>query len=359
MQKSDKIKRFDPNGIGQTNNQIFGLPFNYEDSEIIVIPVPWDLTTSYLSGTAFGPQAVFDYSPQIDLFDFDVPNAWQMGIFMLPISDYWLAENKRLRPKAEKYLDFLEKTNNPSLPMEMQQILKEINQSCFELKTKYKEITDKVLKDGKLPCILGGDHSTPLALMESLGEKYDSFGILQIDAHADLRVAYEGFELSHASIMHNALNIPAIDQLVSVGVRDLCELEFAAAENDFRITAFYDKDLKKAQFTNEKGWNIYCQEIIESLPQNVYVSFDIDGLCPEFCPNTGTPVPGGLTFSEAIFLLNTLVDSGRQIIGFDLSEVSVGGANATSSAAEYNANVGSRVLYKLCNLMGKSQGIIN
>lgn len=361
MQESDKTSNFDqssfnPNDVGDTNGNLFGLPFDYDNANIIVVPIPWDLTTSYLAGTAYGPQAVLDYSPQIDLFDFDVPDAWKKGIYMLPISETCLAKNQEMRPKAEKYIHYLETHGTKvSLPTEMKEISEQINVACSDLKKTYRTSIEKILEDGKRVCVLGGDHSTPLALMEVLGEKcqakQEEFGILQIDAHADLRIAYEGFELSHASIMYNALKIPNLSKLVSVGVRDLCEAEYEMAEKDSRIQAFYDHDIRKNLFTQEKNWKTICDEIIAELPQKVYVSFDIDGLKPAFCPNTGTPVPGGLDFSQAMFLLTQLVESGRELIGFDLSEVSVGGASPLSPVAEYNANVGSRILYKLCNLL--------
>ncbi|MFM8960365.1 MAG: arginase family protein, partial [Bacteroidota bacterium] len=170
------------------------------------------------------------------------------------------------------------------------------------------------------------------------------FGILQIDAHMDLREAYEGFRYSHASIMFNALQIPSLTSLVQVGIRDYCPAEKELAQEDDRIRSWFDHDLQAANFRGQH-WNNLCVDIIKDLPDKVYVSFDIDGLEPFNCPGTGTPVPGGLAYAQAIHLLETLYHSGREIIGFDLCEVA-----PSKGDREWNANVGARILYKLCNL---------
>src|SRR5690606_2133030 len=118
--------------------------------------------------------------------------------------------------------------------------------------------------------------------------------VLQIDAHADLRRAYEGFQYSHASIMYNILEeIPAVTKLVQVGIRDYCDEEFEAiTKSQGRIVTFFDRDLKAGAYQG-KTWDQQTDEIIRELPERIYISFDIDGLDPKLCPNTGTPVPGG------------------------------------------------------------------
>jgi agmatinase len=178
--------------------------------------------------------------------------------------------------------------------------------------------------------------------MQALAEKNPSFGILHIDAHADLRQAYEGFEYSHASIMFNAIKLPQISHLVQVGIRDYCEAEVNLITNEPRIYTFFDREIKHSQFEG-KSWSAICDSIIETLPEKVYLSFDIDGLDPKLCPNTGTPVPGGLELEQSIFLVEKLVKSGRTIIGFDLNEVAPGNN-------EWDANVGARLLYRLANM---------
>ena len=203
---------------------------------------------------------------------------------------------------------------------------------------------------GKVPAVLGGDHSTPLGLMQAVAEQEGDFGILQIDAHADLRNAYEGFTYSHASIMFNALKIPQLKKLVQVGIRDICQAEAVMAEKNERIRIFYDSDLKTAAFEG-KSWKEQVKEIVEELPEKVYVSFDIDGLDPKLCSATGTPVPGGFEFEEAMYLIKSVVESGRKIVAFDLCEVGPG-------EDEWNGNVGARVLYRMANLAGVSQGFL-
>jgi len=142
--------------------------------------------------------------------------------------------------------------------------------------------------------------------------------------------------------MFNALKLQQVQKLVQVGIRDLCQDEFNLVQADNRVVMFNDYELKAEAF-NGKLWHQQCEAIVAQLPQKVYISFDIDGLQPELCPNTGTPVVGGLSFNQAHYLLRMVVKSGKQIIGFDLNEVSPGDN-------DWDANVGARVLYKLCLL---------
>lgn len=341
---------FDPNGVGLKNGNFIGLPFSEEEAAIILLPVPWDVTVSFAEGTATGPQNILDASSQLDLYDADIPEGWKAGIFFKNDRDAWLQQSKKLRPKSKAYIDFLEEGGKVVDNPEMQTILNEINQACLQLKNEVKETTAALLDQGKLVGLVGGDHSTPLGYLEALAEKHREFSVLQIDAHLDLREAYEGFTYSHASIFYNALKIPQIDKLVQVGIRDYCDTEAAlVASLPDRIRVFYDKEIKEAGFKGGSFHNT-CMEIIHSLGDKVYVSFDIDGLQPSYCPNTGTPVPGGFQFEEAVYLLKLLVESGRKIIGFDLNEV--GGVGN-----DWDGNVGARILYQLCIWAAKSTGL--
>lgn len=347
MSKAEKIANFDPNGIGARNGNLFGLPFDYADSQIVIIPVTWDVSVSYKDGTANAPAAILEASPQLDLYDPDVVDAWKNGICMLPISESQTILNRDLRAEAVAYIEALEKGQFEI--SNQADTLQRINTACENLKNEVKQQASRIIADGKIPAVLGGDHSTPLGLMEALAERHGTFGILQIDAHADLRDAYEGFTYSHASIMFNALRIPTMRRLVSVGVRDVSEAEVELAKEDARIKAFYDWEIKeKVHIKRTHTWARFCRKIVKHLPRKVYVSFDIDGLDPKLCAQTGTPVAGGLALHEAFYLLKTLVKSGRTIIGFDLCEV------APNTDTEWNANVGARVLYKLCNLCVES-----
>lgn len=347
LSKQQKIANFNDSWVGINNGNIFGLPFDQSESDIVLIPVTWDVTTSYCPGTAKGPEAILHASPQLDLFDPDLKDAWKNGIYMQPISAKWLDLNHSLRPKAEKCIDALEKgtdTNNKKF----KGYYSEINKACENLKSAVYDDAQTLLQQNKLVGVVGGDHSSPLGLMEALAEKYNEYGILQIDAHADLRVAFEGFTYSHASIMFNALQIAGVSKLVQVGIRDICEAEvILIQQSNGRIATFYDWQIKEDQY-NGISWDTICKQIISQLPKHVYISFDIDGLDPKLCPHTGTPVAGGFELQHTFYLLKKLVESGRTIIGFDLCEV-------TPGEDEWDGNVGARVLYKLCNLMWQSQ----
>jgi len=344
------LEKFNPNDLGLSNGNFAGLPFTYEEAELVIIPIPWDVTTSYLPGTSRGPQAILDYSTQLDLYDFDYPQLWRRGIFMKPISKTVLTKNDELRKKAAAYIGFLEKGGDPIKSIKWKNELDEVNKGCLWLKNWVKKEVRKCWMDGKKVVLLGGDHSTPLGYLELLASAHPGFGILQIDAHADLRPAYEGFTYSHASIMYNAMKVKNISRLVSVGIRDICDQEVQMAKNsDGRILPFYDHILRREILKNPKqNWKKWCKNIVAALPEEVYISFDIDGLRPEYCAHTGTPVPGGLDIQEAYMLINAVVKSGRRIIGMDLNEVSLGGGNIEKNPAlEYNANTGCRLLYKM------------
>ena len=345
MTKEEVIGMFDPNGPGVHGN-LFGLPFSIDQAQLVIVPVPWEVTVSYHTGTAKGPHAILQASTQVDLAFKEIPNAWKMGVSMLPISLELFEESFKLRELSVKHIQALAEgakleSDNP--------LVAKVNEGCENLNVYLKAITGKLLSQGKMVAVLGGDHSTPLGLLRALTEYFPRFGILQIDAHADLRKAYEGFTYSHASIMHNALKLPAVQRLVQVGIRDYCDEELSAMKQAMgRVATYFDDDLK-AHLLEGTSWVTLCKRIIDDLPQDVYISFDIDGLNPALCPNTGTPVPGGLEFEQALHLVKTLVKSGRRIIGFDLCEVAPGNN-------DWDANVGARLLYFLSNWMGVSQG---
>jgi agmatinase len=348
MSKQEKIDAFNPNGIGLQGAGLFGLPFSVAESEVVVLPVPWDVTISFTDGTSGAPEAIMWASKQVDLYYPGHKDAWKMGIAMGNIPLEWVDLNKHYRKKALEVIAKLESGVAVDSP-DLSSLLSEINNQCAELVDYVYNQSKEQFTEEKLIGVLGGDHSTSLGLIRALAEIHNEFGILQIDAHADLRESYEGFEYSHASVMSNALKNPNITKLVSVGVRDVCEQEMEVIFNsDDRIITFFDEQLKN-KFFNGIAWDTICSDIIKELPNLVYLSFDIDGLSPYLCPNTGTPVPGGLSFEQAVYLIKKVVSSGRTIIGFDLVEVGV-------SESELDTNVGARMLYHLCNQMGVSNG---
>ncbi len=348
MTKQEKIAAFDPNSIGQVNSGMYGLPFTEEESEIVIVPVPWEVTVSYGGGTAEAPYAVLDASYQVDLYDPVVKDAWQYGIFFDDLDEQVSFKSHSLRKKAEACISFLagEDTNHDKAEIEDYQ--REIHEGCLWLNDFVKRRVLHFLNQGKTVGLLGGDHSTPLGMMQALAEKFGDFAILQIDAHADLRDAYEGFEFSHASIMYNALKLKNVEKLVQVGIRDYCQEELEVINNaKGRVKTFFDRDIKHAQY-NGDTWSAVCDRIVAELPQKIYLSFDIDGLDPKLCPNTGTPVAGGFEAEQVLFLIEKVIKSGRQILAFDINEI------APAEDNDWDANVGARLLYRIANMVALS-----
>lgn len=336
---------FNPNAVANPNNNIFGLPFTEEESKVVILPVPWEVTVSYGAGTARAAEHVFKSSMQVDLLDMDGNAGWKQGFFMKEIDKKLLLKSDYLRKEAELYIDYISQGAELLKNKFMCKSVKEINEGSNYLNNWVYEQSKAILDKQKIVGLLGGDHSTPLGLMKALAEKHGSFGVLQIDAHCDLRVKYEDFTYSHASIMYNALNeIPELTKLVQVGVRDYCEQEWEyICNSNFRVITYFDKNIKERLFEGHL-WKNITEEIIQHLPQKVYISFDIDGLDRKLCPNTGTPVPGGFESEEMIYLFKKIKESGRELIGFDLVEIGVG-------ETDWDSNVGARILWRLCNLM--------
>ena len=294
------------------SSDIFGLSSKAPQAKVIYIPVPWEHTTSYGKGTAKGPKAILKASDQVDLDHPELGSFYEAGLHMLPIPTSCGA-------KIDSEL------------------------SCNDY---VYENSQKWLTQDKLIAIVGGDHSSPFGALQAIAEKHKQFGILHIDAHADTRKAYQGFTWSHASIMRNVIEkIPEVSTLVQVGIRDFCqeETDFLKQHHN-QIKMHTDFELMRARFDGIT-WKQQTERIIQNLPSQVWISFDIDGLNPALCPTTGTPVPGGLSFHEAYFMISSLVGAGKEIIGFDLCEV---------GSAEWDGNVGARMLYHMTGWMLES-----
>ncbi|MDZ4660301.1 MAG: agmatinase family protein [Pseudomonadota bacterium] len=311
--------------------KIFGVDARKENSKIILLPVPWEVTTSYGGGTSFGPEIINKASQQVDLFDNHFGSFTDQGIFL----------EEDFGNIAELNLEFKPLARDPKS-------ITKINAASSKVNEAVRLKTSEILKSGKICGVIGGDHSAPFGALQAVAEHFKGdFGILHFDAHADLRESYQGFEFSHASIMNNVINRLSLTKLVQVGIRDYCEEEKHFIESHAEtVKTFYDDYLKSEQLKG-KPWASLVDEIISELPKNIYISFDIDGLEPSLCPNTGTPVPGGLSFNEISFFLNRLLEKNKKIVGFDLCEVSLGENRGSS---EWDANVGARILFKLCGL---------
>lgn len=336
---------FDPNNLSIVNGNYFALPFDPESSELVIVSVPWDATVSYREGTALAPDAIIDASAQVDLYDPHNPDGYKKGIATVPIEEEIMISNKFCRRDAVKIIEHLSDGGLVTDEV-ISRKLKRVNDGSAKVNKYVYDTATEWLNKGKKVALVGGDHSSPLGLIKAVGEKYDGFGVLHIDAHADLRDAYEGFTYSHASIMFNALReVDQIANLVQVGVRDFCDNEMEIIQTNPKVDTFFDHQISDRILCGE-AWSTVADDIVSKLPSKVYVSFDIDGLSPDLCPSTGTPVPGGLSYGAAVFLINRVVESGREIVGFDICEV----APHSSGEDQWDANVGARVLYKLCNL---------
>ena len=331
----------DPDAAPPADAGLFGLPTTPDEARLVIVPVPWDATTSYRPGTSRGPAAIRVASHQLDLYDADLGEPWRAGIAMLDVPDEVLRWNMSARVDAERIIAVGGRIGNDT---GLAQALQRVNDAGARLNRHVYEQVDRQLRAGKLVGVLGGDHSVPYGAIARIAESYDDFGILHVDAHSDLREAYEGFEWSHASIMYNVIRkIPQMKKLVQVGIRDFAKTEVdVVTASHGRVIVHHDSTLVERQFAGET-WKIICDAIVSELPQRVYVSFDIDGLDPKLCPSTGTPVPGGLSFQQAAYLIKRVVQLGKTIIAFDLNEVVPG-----PDGDEWDANVGARMLYKLC-----------
>jgi agmatinase len=342
------LSQFNANGPSNPKNNIFGLPFTEEEARVVILPVPWEVTVSYGAGTSRAAEHIFQASMQVDLFDSETNEAWRKGIFMRPPDRKVLMKSDYLRKEAELYINYTSKGEMLEKNTFMCKSLREINEGSAIMNNWVYEQTRDLLANGKLVVLLGGDHSVPLGYFKAIAEKHGDFGILQIDAHCDLRKCYENFVYSHASVMYNALQeIPQLKRLVQVGVRDYSEEEWEYISNsNYQVITYFDRDIKERGYEGQT-WKQIADEIVSHLPDKVYISFDIDGLDPKLCPCTGTPVQGGFEVEQVLYLIKKIVQSGRRFIGFDLDEVGVGETG-------FDANVGARILWKLSNLLAAS-----
>jgi agmatinase len=334
MNKAD----FNPNDVSIKNGAFMSLDYAPEEADLILFPIPWDVTTSFRPGTSKGPQTLIDCSYQLDFSNPFIPDAWNLKIATLPVPSSWLHKSQTLRQKASRYIQFLENGGDVNDSREMQDILAECNEGGHEIHSWARSEVLNYLKQGKKIITIGGDHSVSLGPIQAHAEQFPGLSLLHFDAHADLRVAYEGFEDSHASILYNVMKNPSIRQLTQIGIRDYSPGEVEQIQKDPRIKTYFDWNIKTRLYAGE-SWDSICSEVIESLGPEVYITFDIDGLDPKLCPNTGTPVPGGLELEQAVYLIHKVRQSGRKIVGADLVEV---------APSEWDGNVGARLLFQLC-----------
>ncbi len=241
----------------------------YEDASVVVIPVPYDGTSTYGKGADKGPEAIFDAAENMELYDIETKSeAYKNGIFIAPaLYGYASPESmvKEVHHEVEKYIE-----------------------------------------KGKFVTVLGGEQSVSIGSIQAFAKKYDDLSVLQLDAHSDLRPEYEGSKFNHACAMHEA---SYSTNLVQVGIRsmDTCEIEFLRPEN-----LFTSYDIR----TNE----YWKEDVTNALGENVYITIDLDAFDPSIMPSTGTPEPGGLLWNETLDLLK-MVFRNANVVGFDIVEL--------------------------------------
>lgn len=329
---------FDPDAAASPDSGLFGLPHGPEEAAVHVMGVPFEATTSYRGGTARGPGAVLAASHQIDLFDLMFGRPYERGIWMRPLDP----EIARMGAEARSLAaPIIERGGAEAVD---EDAVRRIDAAGDEVNGRVRAFAEGCLDGGVLPVILGGDHSTPYGAMVACAARHPGLGILQFDAHADLREAFEGLRWSHASVLHNVLEDAgdAVGSLVQVGIRDLGGQEHDRIQGDPRIHAVFDQDLAEARFGGQV--RELARRTVDTLPDTVYVTFDVDALDPALCPHTGTPVPNGLAWDETMVWLDELSRSGRRVVGLDLNEVSV---PELAGDDAWDAIVGARLLYRL------------
>lgn len=316
---------------------LFDCGADARDAAVVVIGVPWEPSVSYRRGASQTPGRIARASQQVDLHSELLGRSFGAEA-ALSLREDWLRLNHHACAAAAR-------GDCAAVNAASAQLNAELAADCAALHA-----------SGRAAGVLGGDHSAAYGAIAASAAAHGArggIGVLHIDAHYDLRAAYQGFAHSHASIMHNVLEtVPAVQRLVSVGVRDYSSCERERAEKDARVQSFRERELRAALYRG-RTWADICGQIIEALPARVHISFDIDGLDPALCPHTGTPVPGGLAFGEAAFLLDAVAASGRRVVGFDLCEVA---PNPRDPEDEWDLNVAARLLHQLCALAWLGRG---
>jgi len=326
----------------------FGLNFGREESELVLLPVPFDLTCSYRRGTATAAKRIIDASHQMDFSNPDLDDFVTAGVFCEKIPADIRAINDDFSARARAYTQAYDAGVDIALEPEFLKTQHDLNEASKIVYASTYARAEQCIEENKIIGLIGGEHSASLGVIDALSDYIDSFGVLQIDAHMDLRDGYQGLTHSHATVMRHVLAINDVSRLIQVGVRDYCNEElFFVEDQKGRVKTYFDRDIHDQLFSG-KTWESICKKIVNNCPDKVYISCDIDGLSPSFCPNTGTPVPGGLTYNQVIFLIRQLVKAKKEIIGFDLVEV---------NGPEHSVDVitASHLLYQLCGYTWLSQ----
>ncbi len=264
----------------------------YKTAEIVVLPVPYDGTSTWIKGADKGPEAIIEASANMELYDIETD------------SEVYLKGIATLEPMLEN--------SSPEAMSEM-----------------VEEKVDALLKDKKFPVLLGGEHSVSIGAFRAFAKHYEQFSVLQLDAHSDMRSEYEGSTHNHACVMARAKEVATIAQ---VGIRSSCIDE---KENIDPESIFYAYELKESP--------TWMYDVSELLNDNVYITIDLDVFDPAIMPSTGTPEPDGLTYREVINFLK-LINERHNIIGLDIVELC---PNDINKAPDFLA---SKLIYQILSI---------
>lgn len=319
-------REVDPDAPRVAPGSAFDLGIPPEEARVLVIPVPWEATVSGGAGTIDGPRATLGASTEIDLHDLASGEAWRAGIAALP-------EPEGLRERSREAARLAARAREGDAAAAAA-----VDTLAGEVWRWLEDAVSRTLASGRIPLVLGGEHGLSPGAFRAAARHVPGLGILHVDAHADLRAAYEGMRSSHASALARALELPGIARVVQVGLRDVSREEVRAARAAGERVRWLDEETIAGRTLAGEPFAEIAREAVAALPETAWVSLDVDGLDPSLCPGTGTPVPGGLSFREVSFLLGEIVRSGRRLLGADVVEVGPG---------PWDGQVAARILYRL------------
>jgi agmatinase len=263
--------------------------YNYDESDIIIVPVPYDETSTWMKGADKGPDAILEASVNLEFYDIETSSeAHLKGIYTMP-------------------------------PVLQKESPEKLSEDVY-----YRILT--LLSENKFPVIIGGNHTVSIGAIKAFAEYFDNLTVLQLDAHADLRKVYEGSKLNHACAMARAREYALT---VQVGIRSISAEEVPFVERDrmfYSHELFYKKRLYK--------------KAIDKLTENVYITIDLDVFDPSLMPSTGTPEPGGPEYFELLHFLRDVIKN-KNLVGFDVVELC---PSATNKSPDF---VAAKIIYQL------------
>ena len=318
----------------------FGATTSPSDADVVIVSAPWSVTSDYGRGATYTPDAIIDSSLGKELYDAPTGLSIEGRIATAEI-DYNIQESSEMLGRDAERIVRHHSDRESRVSDYIARKIENVNEGFAEMHLSIYKQVKQWAEQGKRIAVVGGDHSVAFGAVKALAEVNEGLGVLFVDAHADYSSDDEIFNYSHRSIARNIVEeIDGVAKMVQVGVRDVDRAEVEALAACDKVELFYAESLAARRFEG-CSWGDICREVVDKLPHKVYISFDVDALKIEFCNNTNAPTPGGMTFDEALYLVNMVVASGREIVGFDISEV------VSSINDKMDAIVGARLLAKL------------